>query len=368
MGGITVPTQPEGLSEKDDVSVISRQPGASTGVGITAQRAFFQLLVENVLDIVTVLNDGGIIHYESSSLERILGYEPAELIGKRFFEFIHPDDVLNVVSIFNDIMQIPGCTVSLEFRFQHKDSSWCTLEALGRNLPNTAVMTGIVLCSRDITERKQAEEELHQSFEKLKETLEGVLIALAEITEKRDPYIAGHQQRVTRLACAIAREMGLAEERIAGIRVAGMIHDIGKINIPTEVLRKPGKLSEIELALVKTHAQAGFDLLKATAFQWPVAQILLQHHERIDGSGYPRGLMGEDVLLEARILGVADVVEAMVSRRSYRLAFDLDEALGEIIRNKGILYDPEVVDACLKLFTEKGFTFEEEMSKSQDER
>ena len=322
------------------------------------QREFFQLLIENILDIVTILNDDGIIHYESPSIAQVLGYEPAELIGKSFFEFIHPDDVLDVISIFNSGMRIPGCTASLEFRFQHKDSSWRTLEVLARHLLGTPVTAGIVLSSRDITERKRAEEELRQSFEKLQETLETVLAALAVITEKRDPYVVGHQQRVTRLACAIAGEMGLPEERIKGIRVAGMLHDIGKVNTLAEVLSKPSKLTEVELAMVKTHAQDGFDLLKTAEFSWPVARILLQHHERIDGSGYPEGLVGESILLEARILGVADVVEAMVSHRSYRSAFDIDKALEEILRKKGLLYDPEVVDACLKLFTEKGFAFE----------
>jgi len=326
------------------------------------QREFFQLLIENVLDVVTVLNNDGIIHYGSPPIERVLGYEPAELIGKSFFEFVHPDDVLNVIGIFNSGMRIPGCIATLEYRFQHKDSSWRTLESLARSLLDNPVTAGILLSSRDITERKQAEEELRQRFEKLQGAFEGMLTALAVITEKRDPYIAGHQQRVTRLACAIAVEMGLPEERIEGIRVAGMLHDIGKVNIPAEVLSKPGRLCEIELAMIQTHAQAGFDLLKTAEFAWPVARILLQHHERIDGSGYPGGLLGEDILLEAKILGVADVVEAMASRRPYQSAFDIDKALEEILRKKGSLYDPEVVDACLKLFTDKGFTFGYEFS------
>ena len=205
---------------------------------------------------------------------------------------------------------------------------------------------------------KWTEEELRQSYEQLQRTLDGTIHTLSVITEQRDPYITGHQQRVTRLACAIAEEMGLAEERIEGIRVAGTIHDLGKANLPSEILRKPSSLNGVEFAIIKAHPQIGYDLLKTVEFPWPVAPILLQHHERMDGSGYPKGLMGENILLEARILGVADVVEAMSHRRSHRAALGIDKALGEIARNSGVLYDPEGVDACLKLFTEKGFTLD----------
>jgi len=174
----------------------------------------------------------------------------------------------------------------------------------------------------------------------------------------KDPYRHSHQKRVAQLACAIAREMNLPEEQIEGIRVAGNIHDIGKISVPMEILNKPGRVNKNEFGIIKNHAQAGYDILKTIEFPWPIAQIVLQHHERMDGSGYPQGLSGKDILLEARILGVADVVEAMVSRRPYRPALGIDKALEEISKNRGILYDPEVVDACLKLFTEKRFEFE----------
>ncbi|MGA9351584.1 MAG: HD domain-containing phosphohydrolase [Anaerolineae bacterium] len=212
----------------------------------------------------------------------------------------------------------------------------------------------------EIAERKRAEEELRQSHVKLRRTLEGTVNALVSAIEMGDPYTAGHQRRVTQLACAIAKEMGLPEEQIEGIRVAGLIHDLGKINVPAQILSKPGPLTGLEYGLIKMHPQVGHDVLKAIEFPWPVAQIVLQHHERVDGSGYPEGLLGEEIILEARILGVADVVEAMASERPYRPARSIDEALEEISQNRGVLYDPQVVDACLKLFTEKGFTFEEE--------
>ena len=209
----------------------------------------------------------------------------------------------------------------------------------------------------EIAKRKQAEEELRQSHARLRRTLEGMVNALVSAIEMGDPYTAGHQRRVTKLACAIAKEMDLPEEQIEGIRMAGLIHDLGKINVPAQILGKPGPLTELEYGLIKVHPQVGHDALMMIDFPWPVAQIVLQHHERMDGSGYPSGLSGEEIILEARILAVADVVEAMVSERTYRPPRGIDEALEEISQNRSILYDSDVVDVCLKLFTEEGFTF-----------
>jgi putative nucleotidyltransferase with HDIG domain len=175
----------------------------------------------------------------------------------------------------------------------------------------------------------------------------------------RDPYTAGHQARVTRLACAIAKETGLPDERIQGLNVAGTLHDLGKMYVPAEILSKPTRLTESEMMIIKAHPQAAYDILKGIEFPWPVAQIVLQHHERRDGSGYPQGLSGDDILLEARILAVADVVEAMASHRPYRPAHGIDKALEEISQNRDLLYDAGVVDACLKLFREKGFELDE---------
>jgi len=207
-------------------------------------------------------------------------------------------------------------------------------------------------------ERQRAEEELRQSYVKLQRVLEGTVHTLVAAIEMRDPYTAGHQRRVAQLACAIANEMGLSEEQIEGIRMAALIHDMGKITVPAEILSKPIPLSDHERGLIKNHAQVGHDVLKEMDFPWPLAQIVLQHHERLDGSGYPQGLSDEEIMLEARILAVADVVEAMASYRPYRPARGLDKALEEISQNRGVLYDTEVVDVCLKLFTEKRFKFE----------
>jgi len=199
--------------------------------------------------------------------------------------------------------------------------------------------------------------ELQISLANLRKALGGIIQAMSLAIETRDPYTSGHQQRVADLARSIAQEMGLPEDQVDGLRMAGIIHDLGKIAVPAEILSKPTKLGNIELALIKIHPQTGYDILKDIDFPWPVAEIALQHHERMDGSGYPQGLKGKDILLEARILAVADVVEAMASHRPYRPALGMDAALDEIAKNRDTLYDPEVVDACLRLFREKGFRF-----------
>lgn len=207
-------------------------------------------------------------------------------------------------------------------------------------------------------ELRAKNEELEQSLHMLRQALDGAVQAMALIVEARDPYTAGHQRRVTELTCAIAKEMAFPESQIDGIRMAAVIHDIGKIGVPAEILSKPGQLTQNEFSLVKTHPQVSYDILKEIQFPCPIAQIVLQHHESMDGSGYPAGLSGEDILPEARILGLADVVEALASHRPYRPALGIDKALEEISQNKGILYDPEVVDVCLKLFAQNGFKFE----------
>ncbi|MDD3846975.1 MAG: response regulator [Syntrophorhabdaceae bacterium] len=211
---------------------------------------------------------------------------------------------------------------------------------------------------QEITDRKHAEEELRRTMEKLRKSLAGTIHAVSLTVEARDPYTAGHQGRVSNLARAIAREMGLLNDTVDAISMAGTIHDIGKISIPAEILSKPGRLTDIEFSLIKAHPQSGYDIIKDTELPHPIAEIVLQHHERMDGSGYPQGLKDGQVLLESRIIGVADVVEAMASHRPYRPALGIDMALEEIEKNRSILYDVRVVDMCLKLFREKGFRFE----------
>ncbi len=211
---------------------------------------------------------------------------------------------------------------------------------------------------RDITGRKHVEAEKRRNSERLLNAMDQTIEAIAMTVEMRDPYTAGHQRRVTQLACAIATYLHYSEDKIRGLRLASLIHDIGKVRIPTEILTNPEELSEAEFALMKTHAQTGYEILKNIVSPWPIARIIHQHHERLDGSGYPQGLSGDNIIPEARILAVADVVEAIASHRPYRPALGIDKALEEIVKNKGILYDPVIVDACVELFNEKDFHFE----------
>lgn len=205
---------------------------------------------------------------------------------------------------------------------------------------------------------KKSAEELQRSYKKLRKIFEQTVNALASAVGKRDPYTTDHQRRVTLLACAIAKELGLSEEQINGLRLAGMLHDIGKLAVPSEILSKPTRLSDAEFTIIKTHPRVASDILKAIEFPWPIADIVLEHHERIDGSGYPQGLSDNNILLEARILAVADVVEAISSHRPYRPAYSLEYTLEEISKNKGVIYDIDVVDICLMLFKDKAFRFE----------
>jgi putative nucleotidyltransferase with HDIG domain len=209
-----------------------------------------------------------------------------------------------------------------------------------------------------IAKRARTEEKLKKGVDRLKKSLENSIIAIAAVTEIRDPFTAGHQKRVAKLACAIAEEMGLPKGRYERLRLAAIVHDIGKINIPTEILIKPTYLSDPEFSLIEAHPQIGHDILNGIEYSRPVAKIVLQHHELLDGTGYPQGLSGDEIMLEAQILAVADVVEAMASHRPYRPAPGVGSALEEILHNRDTLYDHEVVDACVRVFYEKEFQFE----------
>jgi len=247
--------------------------------------------------------------------------------------------------------------VIFESAHYRKDGSIMPVEIKARvfDLHNRPL---ILSAARDITERKQAERQVREGLEKLRQALKGTVMALANTVEIKDPYTAGHQRRVAQLSCAMARELGWSSDQVEGMQVLCFLHDIGKIAVPAEILNKPGKISLTEFSLIKIHPQVGYDILKDIDFPWPVAQGVLQHHERLDGSGYPSGLTEREISPEAKILAVADVVEAMASHRPYRPGLGIDQALKEITENKGKLYDPQVVEICVGLFTEKEFRFD----------
>ncbi|MBU2489433.1 MAG: response regulator [Proteobacteria bacterium] len=211
---------------------------------------------------------------------------------------------------------------------------------------------------QEVAERTATGQELAETVKRLKRAMQEIIQAMVATLRIRDPYTADHQSRVSWLATAIAREVGMEKHMVDGMRMACMIHDIGKIAVPLDILNKPGRLSAIEFALIKTHPEVGHDILKSVEFPWPIAEIVLQHHERLDGTGYPNGLSGDQILREAKILAVADVVEAMSSHRPYRAGLGIDLALEEIHHKKGTAFDPEAVEVCIHLFREKGFTFD----------
>jgi PAS domain S-box-containing protein len=316
----------------------------------------FRVLAEQSSDIILLINREKVIIYENPAVDKILGLKREERIGKNVLENLHPDDVHVVLNAFNTLIEDRNAPSQRdELRIRHADGSWRTFEVVGSNLTHEDIVEAMLINLRDITERKEAEEKIQQTLESLRKAVGTTIQVLVSAVESRDTYTSGHQSRSANLACAIATEMELSQEKIEGIRMAGIIHDIGKLSIPAEILSKPTKLTEIEFSLIKEHARSGYEMLKDVESPWPLAEIVYQHHERINGTGYPRKMKGDEILMESRILAVADVVEAMASHRPYRPTLGIEAALEEIEKNKGILYDDTVVDTCLKLFREKGY-------------
>jgi PAS domain S-box-containing protein/putative nucleotidyltransferase with HDIG domain len=318
----------------------------------------FRGLVETTSDWVWEIDRNSRYTYVSPRVRDILGYEPQEMLGHTPFQFMHQREGRRVSKILRRFSAEHLPFSLLENICTHKDGHSVVLETSAVPIIGSdGSFLGYRGIDRDITERKKVEQELQRSLKRLGKTMESTIEAITTTIETRDPYTTGHQMRVTDLACAIAKIMEVPPTQIEGIRVAGLLHDIGKIAIPTEILSKPGKLNEVEYEMIKTHSKVGYNILKKIEFPWPVARTVLQHHERWNGSGYPHGIRSEDILLEARILAVADVMEAMSSHRPYRPSIGADKALDEISQNRGILYDPAVVDACITAFTRAGFRF-----------
>lgn len=325
---------------------------------IKNSEARFRALGENSPDIIYTLDADSVITYINPVSERILLYSTEELIGKRLLDIICEEDrpyLTKVLSraknreIFKDVTG----------RFIDKQGKEHVFNISGApNFDDDGRMTGLVGSLKDVSELKK-------NYDILQMTLQSTIDAMSEIVESRDPYTAGHQKRVALIAGAIGEEMNLPLDTVKGIQMASMIHDIGKMYVPAEILSKPIELNDLEFTLIKTHPEVGFNILKNIEFTHPVARIVLQHHERLDGSGYPNGISGEDILMEAKILSVADVVEAMSSHRPYRPALGIEMAIKEITENRGILYDSDVVDACIRLFTENKF---DDLVKSRNTR
>jgi PAS domain S-box-containing protein/putative nucleotidyltransferase with HDIG domain len=332
--------------------VIANQELAFQKEALKQSEEKYHSLVVNLNDVIDMLNAEGYVTYISPVIERFAGYKTEEIIGQPFISYVHPEDRQGLLESFRRTLS--GQVEPAEFRLLRKDGASIYVRSFSRALAENGQVSLAGVLS-DITERKRAEDELRESHGKLAKTFEQTVESLASIAEMRDPYTAGHQVRVASLACRIASEIGIPAEQIGVIRTAAMLHDIGKIVVPPEILNKPGRLSAPERSLVEGHAQASYDILKTIEFEFPIAEIIWQHHEKLDGSGYPRGLSGDSILKEARILTVADIVEAMVSHRPYRPALSLKTALEEIGSKKGLLYDAEVVDACLRIFSRKGF-------------
>ena len=315
----------------------------------------YRLVVENAHEFILITQDRKVVFANKAAQDRI-GYPFEFLSVSDFTKFIHPDDADMVVNYH--IRRLKGEDVPSVYtlRIIGADGNTIWVE-MNVTVIEWEKRPATLIFLKDVTESKMLDEERIESYKRIKKTLDATVNAIAMIVETRDPYTTGHQLRVSTLAQAIAAEMGLSADEKDFISTAAIIHDIGKLSIPSEILTKPTKLSELEFELIKTHSQSGYNILKDINFPWPVAIVIQQHHERMNGSGYPLKLKGEHILLEARILAVADVVEAISSHRPYRASLGIDYAINEITKNRGILFDGDVVDACLKLFRDKNFVF-----------
>jgi len=324
---------------------------------LAEEKTKFLKIIETTKDALFIMSHDGTIVYSNPAMDELFGYDKGELIGKKPIIF---NTVPDPVKFMKDVLKAVSEKGYWEGEIRNRKKNGIEFVSYVRAcaLKNvTGEITNILVTEHDVTEHNHIKNKLDESVNKFQDVLEETINAIALTIEQRDLFTAGHQRRVAELASAIAKTMNLPKDKVTGIYMAGLLHDIGKINIPAELLMKPAKLTEIEFKLIKNHPQVAYDILRGIEFPWPLAQIALQHHERLDGSGYPNGLKSEDIILESRILAVADVVEAMSSARPYRPALKIEEALEEISSKKGLLYDADVVNACVKLFKEKGFKF-----------
>jgi len=297
------------------------------------------------------------IGYVNPEMKKLLNL-PLDSNGLLNGELLKNIPVLKDASLLNVLDKLKkGQEVSSDLELSISDDNIVHLAMKGVPFFDENKFTGAVLLFNDVTENIIAEQQLQKSFEMLQKATGDIIQAMSSTSEMRDPYTAGHQKRVKELAVAIGNNMNITKEQLEGLKFAGIIHDIGKISVPSDILSKPGKITSMEFEVIKHHSQVGFELLSTIEFPWPISKIVHQHHERMDGTGYPSGLSGDEILLESRILAVADVVEAMTSHRPYRAALGIENALHEIETHKNDSYDSAVVDACIFLFKEDNFSF-----------
>jgi PAS domain S-box-containing protein/putative nucleotidyltransferase with HDIG domain len=313
----------------------------------------YRTLFEESRDAIFIsVKKGKFVDFNQSTID-LFGYSKKEMLEMNTKDiFVNADEYLGLLEEIEKKGSVRDFEVKLYKRDGTKINCLITSSARLSKDNNIIGYQGII---RDISELVSSRQKLEKTLDKLRKALGGTIQAMALTVETRDPYTAGHQRRVSNLACAIAREMGASTNQIQAIHFAGIIHDIGKISVPGEILSKPGKISENEFGIIKEHPRTGHNILKRVEFPWPIDQIVLQHHEKMDGSGYPDGISGENITLEARMLTVADVIEAMSSHRPYRPTLGVDMALNEIKQNRNVLYDPQVVGACLRLFEQRGY-------------
>ena len=326
---------------------------------LAASEERFQLSMEATRDGLWDWNAVTNEVYYSPACYHMLGYQVGDFPGtlKGWQDLLHPDDVENTMKINMACVEGLSETISAEYRLRTKNGDWRWVLGRGKSISRDSNGRSLRLVgtNTDITDRKQAENEIATYLSKLKSAMKGTLLAVSNMVEQRDPYTSGHERRVGIIASDIAREMGWPDDKCESLQEIGLVHDIGKIAIPAEMLSKPTGLTPLEYEIIKTHAETGYQILKDIEFPVPIAEIIRQHHERMNGSGYPRGLKGEDILPEARILAVADVLESMSSHRPYRTALGIDLAIEEIEKHRGELYDALVVDTILKMIREKGY-------------
>jgi PAS domain S-box-containing protein len=333
------------------LSVLEDQREAQSRLRESEER-FRGMLEQNIAAIFMV--EEGRLTFANRRAGEILGRAPEELMGRGMLQLVARADRRRLVATLRRLQSGESKAEEETFGALRKDGTVAEVgtHAVLATLRGKQAVLGI---AQDIGERRKAQEEIARYISRLEGSMLATLEAVSLMVELRDPYTSGHERRVGDLAAAIGVEMGLGEHVVKGLRLTGHVHDIGKISAPAEILAKPGVLTSMEFQLIKSHCQSGYDVLKRVDFPWPVAEVILQHHERLDGSGYPRGLRGEEILVEARIISVADVVEAMTNHRPYRAGLGLAKALAEIEDGSGTRYDAQVCAACLTLFRDRGY-------------